>query len=381
MLLALFQKRASGGLSDDELAQAIQMFRGFILRRFICGESSRGYGQMFVRALAKDEGKPAKALETYLLERGWPDDYQFQAAFTAFPLYQRGYTREVLETLERARGHKEPADLKAAQVEHVMPQTLSEPWRQMLGPQAERIHADCLHWPGNLTLSAYNQELWNHAFNIKRDRYAQSNIVLTRELSDYERWDEEEIEKRGRQLATEAARIWMGPKDPIVPVVAQDQEDAVGRRELRQQFWTGLSDYLAAEHPQIPQFEARPSWTIRLPSGIRHVGLDLRLGLRQKTVGIDLWFWRAVSRHVWDRIRAAPESYDKLMGTSWNFEPIEGTDRAVMSVEQAADDLRSDSTWPELYKWFGHNLSLLYQDIAPKLREEFDRAGAPSVPS
>jgi len=68
VLLALFQKRASGGLSDDELAHAIQMFRGFILRRFICGESSRGYGQMFVRALAKDEGKPAKALETYLLE-------------------------------------------------------------------------------------------------------------------------------------------------------------------------------------------------------------------------------------------------------------------------------------------------------------------------
>jgi uncharacterized protein with ParB-like and HNH nuclease domain len=379
VLLALFQKRASGGLSDDELAHAIQMFRGFILRRFICGESSRGYGQMFVRALAKDEGKPAKALETYLLERGWPDDYQFQAAFTAFPLYQRGYTREVLETLERARGHKEPADLKAAQVEHVMPQTLSEPWRQMLGPQAERIHADCLHRPGNLTLSAYNQELWNHPFNIKRDRYAQSNIVLTRELSDYERWDEEEIEKRGRQLATEAARIWMGPKDPVVPVVAQDQEDAVGRRELRQQFWTGLSDYLAAEHPELPKFEARPTWTIRLPSGIRHVGFDLRLGLRQKTVGIDLWFWRAASRPVWDRIRKAPESYDALMGTSWNFEPFEGTDRACMSVERPAEELRSDTIWPELYKWFGEHLSLLYQKLAPKLREELDRPDAPSI--
>lgn len=307
---------------------------------------------MFVRALAKDEGNPAKALETYLLERGWPDDHQFHAAFAAFPLYQRGYTREVLETLERTRGHKEPADLSAAQVEHVMPQTLSEPWRQMLGPQAERVHADCLHRPGNLTLSAYNQELWNHPFNIKRDRYGQSNIVLTRELSDYERWDEEEIEKRGRQLATEAARIWIGPKDPIVPVVVQDHEDAVGRLELRKQFWTGLSDYLAAEHPELPKFEARPTWTIRLPSGIRHVGFDLRLGLRQKTVGIDLWFWRAASRPVWDRIRKAPESYDALMGTSWNFEPFDGTDRACMSVERPAEELRSDSTWPELYKWF-----------------------------
>jgi hypothetical protein len=64
---------------------------------------------MFVRALAKDEGDPIKAIETYLLDRGWPDDRRFATAFVEFPLYQRGYTREVLETRERARGHKEPA--------------------------------------------------------------------------------------------------------------------------------------------------------------------------------------------------------------------------------------------------------------------------------
>ena len=127
LLLALFQKRDSSDLSDDELTRAIEMLRGFILRRFICGESSRGYGQMFVRALSKDDGKPLSALETYLLERGWPDDRRFEAAFTVFPLYQRGYTKQVLETLERARGHKEPADLNPAQVEHVMPQTSAIP--------------------------------------------------------------------------------------------------------------------------------------------------------------------------------------------------------------------------------------------------------------
>ena len=95
-------------------------------------ESSRGYGQMFVRALGGDEGNPVKTLETYLLDRGWPDDHQFEAAFVEFPLYQRGYTREILETLERARGHKEPADLQAAQVEHVLPQTLSDAWHEAL---------------------------------------------------------------------------------------------------------------------------------------------------------------------------------------------------------------------------------------------------------
>jgi len=42
----------------------------FILRRFVCGESCGGYGQMFVRALAKDEGDQVKALDAYLLDRG-----------------------------------------------------------------------------------------------------------------------------------------------------------------------------------------------------------------------------------------------------------------------------------------------------------------------
>lgn len=81
LLLALFQKRATGEIADADLAQAIEMLRGFILRRFICGESSHGYGQMFVRALAKDEGAPLPGLKTYLLERGWPDDQQFQNSF------------------------------------------------------------------------------------------------------------------------------------------------------------------------------------------------------------------------------------------------------------------------------------------------------------
>ncbi len=216
LLLALFEQRAGGVIDSAQLSQAIDMLRGFILRRFVTGESSRGYGQVFVRALAKDAGDPVKTLEAYLLDRGWPDDHQFEAAFVQFPLYQRGYTREVLEALERARGHKEPADLQAAQVEHVLPQTLNEAWIKALGAEAEIIHRDWLHRPGNLTLSAYNLPLWNHPFNLKRKHYSQSNIVITRELAEYERWTDIEIRERGQRLAQEAARIWTGPKEQVV---------------------------------------------------------------------------------------------------------------------------------------------------------------------
>jgi Protein of unknown function (DUF1524) len=288
---------------------------------------------MFVRALGKEEeSEPIKALKAYLLERGWPDDHRFEAAFVEFPLYQRGYTKEVLETLERARGHKEPADLAAAQVEHVLPQTLSDAWAEDLGPNAESIHADWLHRPGNLTLSAYNQELWNDPFKMKRERYAESNIVITRELTNYEHWTDAEIRERGKLLAKEAAQIWIGPKEQI----ARPEQDIVeddegpGRRELRQAFWTALNDYLAGEHPELPSFEARPSWTIRLPSGVRHIGIDLRFSLRHSYVGIDLWFWREASLSVWQRIAGSSDEFNQLLGSQWEFEQIEGRSRARM---------------------------------------------------
>jgi hypothetical protein len=51
-----------------------------------------------VRALPKP-GDSVSSLENYLLERGWPDDQRFESAFLEFPLYERGYTHEVLEDL------------------------------------------------------------------------------------------------------------------------------------------------------------------------------------------------------------------------------------------------------------------------------------------
>jgi hypothetical protein len=107
-----------------------------------------------------------------------------------------------------------------------MPQTLNPEWTRALGADAERIHIESLHRPGNLTLSGYNQELWNHPFPTKRQRYAQSNIVLTRELAEYGTWGEAEIQQRGRKLADEAAVIWSGPTEPVAAPAPHDDDDS-----------------------------------------------------------------------------------------------------------------------------------------------------------
>jgi hypothetical protein len=376
LLLALFGKRAEGSIDDDGLARAIQMLRGFILRRFVAGESSRGYGQMFVRALSKDKGNALATLEDYLLDRGWPDDHQFTTAFVSFPLYERGYTREILETIECSRGHKEPASLADAQVEHVMPQTLNDAWRAMLGPHAEAIHADWLHTAGNLTLSAYNQELWNHEFPRKKQRYAQSNIVLTRELAQQDLWGDTRIRLRAERLAAEAARIWIGPKENVLRTPEPDDQDeeTPARRELRRRFWTGLNEYLVAEYPELPDVEARTSAAIRIPSGIRHIGFELYFGLRDSYVDIDVYFWREPSFHVWEKIRAAPQEWNGLIGGAWEFEQPSDKQRAYMSVWRDVPEIRKDASWPDAWRWLGERLAALYEKVAPRLREEMDRA-------
>ncbi|HWD18957.1 MAG TPA: HNH endonuclease family protein, partial [Verrucomicrobiae bacterium] len=77
---------------------------------------------------------------------------------------------------------------------------------------ALKIHAELLHTPGNLTLSAYNRQLWNHPFDEKKLQYAQSNVVLTRKLADSSQWGAAEIRARGGMLAKVASEIWTGPK-------------------------------------------------------------------------------------------------------------------------------------------------------------------------
>jgi hypothetical protein len=93
--------------------------------------------------------------------------------------------------------------------------------------------------------------------------------------------------------------------------------------------------------------------------------------LRQQSAGIDVWFWREASLPVWDKIRQSPADYNLLVNASWEFEKVQGRPRAFMSIS-IAKDVRQESSWPEVYEWLGQKLSLVYELLAPKLREEMD---------
>jgi uncharacterized protein with ParB-like and HNH nuclease domain len=368
LLLALFDACEAGHMPPSALARCIGMLRGFVFRRFVCGESSRGYGQMFVRAIDPAAADPVEALERYLLARGWPHDERFIDSFVKLPLYKRGYAREVLETLERARGHKEPAALGLAQVEHVMPQTLSSAWVDDLGDEADRVHSEWLHQPGNLTLSAYNQEVGNQPFRVKRERFAQSNIGLTRDIAAHDSWTEAEIRERGLALAQDAAALWVGPAEPheSEDVAVQIQET----RGVRQAFWQGFAEHLARSHPEVPALEPGYKRVIRLKSGVPHVSLEVRYKVQEDSVAVDLIFHRK-ALPLWDQLSESPELVDSAIGEAWTIEKGNKGDFAWLTVSRAASS-SDPAHWPSLYGWLGQKLEQVHARVLPYLRAEME---------
>jgi hypothetical protein len=200
--------------------------------------------------------------------------------------------------------------------------------------------------------------------------------VLTKEIAAFDQWGEAEIRDRGRRLAKEASEIWIGPAEaPVKPQVQPEttDDDEPTRYEIRQQFWAGLIDHLESTRPELPDFEARTSWAIRLQSGIRHIGVELRFSLRNSLVGLDVWFWRDASMPLWVKIKADPGAFNELVHETWVFDRSENRERGRMYLNHEIDGLRNPDTWPAAYQWLGDRLAAFYTTLAPRLRLEMDQ--------
>jgi hypothetical protein len=237
-----------------------------------------------------------------------------------------------------------------------------------------RESARCsLHLPGNLTLSGYNIELWNHPFEVKRRRYGESNVVLTRELCDYSSWTDKEIRDRGMQMGVAAATIWKGPKHP--PALSTDAEVQAPRFELRSRFWSGLRQHLIERSIDVPSFDSEKRWMhVSVPSNVRHVGVRLRYSINQSCVAIVLWFWRREARALWDQLRSSQEAIDDMVKDRWEFSDIPGRERARMKIEKGGIQLRDAGEWPKAFRWFEAKLPLVYGHVLPSIRDSLGQS-------
>lgn len=363
LMLSLYHRRHRGQISDDELAEAIHLLVGFILRRLVCGENSRGYGRMFVQASTTLGDQPIASLRRFLEERDFPDTPRFVEAFARFNLYGSRYRKAVLVAIERANDHKEPVVLTNAQVEHIMPQTLSDAWRSALGEDSERIHRAWLHTPGNLTLTGYNAELQNKPFAEKRQEYHDSNIVMTRRLADLETWGEEEIRQRGEAMAQIAAKLWTGPASPIRRNDPETKSPPY-RFDLRLRYWTGFREHLVAVGSPLVVKEPRPDYNLRCGRLAPRITLYAYLNLRNERIAVGALFEGETQREIFHVLREHRDAIEAEIGAKlvWIHGPKLGVCEILLRnpVQPAYEPL-----WPTYFDWMRRSLETFQRVIGP----------------
>lgn len=93
---------------------------------------------------------------------------------------------------------------KDVNIEHIMPKNNS------IWQIDEELHTSYVDRLGNLTLlsGSINRNIKNDKFEVKKNKYKESQIPMTRALIDYDSWTVDNIVERQRQLTEIALTIW-----------------------------------------------------------------------------------------------------------------------------------------------------------------------------
>ncbi len=214
-LLRLFDAFAKGLLNKEQLFETLDLLESFVIRRAVCNVPTNQLRRIFPPVFDATGGPGPTFVDGLRRQLGGhrcPDDKSFFSALATDPLYatseKNTRLRLILERIERSFGHKEPADLSRASIEHVLPQTPTQEWLGELGDGAAGKWAQVVHTLGNLTLSAYNAELSNQPFAAKRKALLESHFVLNQYFEEIEQWTDERIRERGTILAERALQVW-----------------------------------------------------------------------------------------------------------------------------------------------------------------------------
>lgn len=236
-------------LEEDERKECLSILLTFIVRRAICGLTTKNYNKFFLSVLRHLESKGfsranlAKFLCAQNSESArLPTDTEFENSWISSPMYGRRLTplrvRTVLEAIEREKRQKfhETSQLNTnLSVEHILPAQWKEHWPLKDGEKptldetyqamfaSEENHSRIgqmvrrnrlLNTFGNLTVltKPLNSSVSNGPYEAKRAALADhSLLVLNREITKDESWGEDKIEIRGQKLFEVAQLLWPYP--------------------------------------------------------------------------------------------------------------------------------------------------------------------------
>ena len=213
---------ATAGAQMNDLATTLAGIATWTTRLWLADRATAGMNRAIVdlaHGLGPDAGDD---VAEYWLDRirrlrntrvGVPNDEEVREGLRTRKAYGGSATRSsfaVLCALMEAEHREEAPARDHLTIEHVMPQKLTDDWKQALGADAEEIHGRYRDRLANLTLSGdvTNSEMGTGTFDAKHKVYRRSSIGLTRRLAREDDWDEAAIERRAEDLARRGLDRW-----------------------------------------------------------------------------------------------------------------------------------------------------------------------------
>lgn len=236
LLLDLIQEYNAQSIPHTDVIEILDILITFVVRCALAGTTNANYAQFFLMnksihdLLSKFPGGTYLDIVKYKMvtataKNQIPNDDTVKENILNLGVYNKNQTvcRYVLVQLEKhLMKQKDPKSQRQLNpipltIEHIMPQTLSgvngDIWKRDLGDNWDDIHRKYLHTLGNLTLTAYNQNLKNSPFKKKKQELQSfAPLYLNEYLEHVDTWNEDTIQERGKKLSQLVLRLWPVPK-------------------------------------------------------------------------------------------------------------------------------------------------------------------------
>jgi uncharacterized protein with ParB-like and HNH nuclease domain len=233
-------------LSEVAWQQISVALESYLLRRAVCGLTTKNYNRVFLgltRTLRKD-GTSAERIYQALSDFGgdsteWPRDEAFRAAWNTGGAYQVLQSGRLVHLFRRLNERYLNTKLETISIhspltiEHLMPQGWIENWPLPNGAlgltyaqledadvddvaaAATRKRNSLIHSIGNMTIvsQALNSSVSNSDWTTKKPEILKSSLLpINQQLVDKDKWNEATIVDRSTDLFKLALSIWPAPK-------------------------------------------------------------------------------------------------------------------------------------------------------------------------
>ncbi|WP_461240118.1 DUF262 domain-containing protein [Paucilactobacillus sp. N302-9] len=220
-----------GQISQDEATKLAHVLESYLFRIKACQLPTNRMNKKVVGLcdLSKEDGNLRLRL-LRLLKTSFPDDRKLSDSLMEVDLYhQRNHLAKLSLVILEEHRTRETINFDDAQVEHIMPQRLSAEWRLQVS-NADKVKEQYGGTLGNLTLTKYNQEMSNKPYSEKKKFYKDSNVSLTREVSEnYGQWGKNDITDRTEELTKELIQIF-----PVPNIKEVSEEEITGEYTIDQ---------------------------------------------------------------------------------------------------------------------------------------------------